>query len=463
MPKLKNKNSLWIDDYAQAVKDFTYDHDPNSHQPFNAFYFYPYYFDLWMDKIYQAIVLVKSSEISDEEIFSKIPSYSSLRFIFYTIVNMTAYLNYSQTKSRIIIDFFLKCLESQSKDKNIFHPERILLKSNREVKEILENTKKTKTNSEQQIISRLIGTLLMYNHVLYNDYSTDYGYWVDGPYRVDDKIILIRNYPDLAPHYLWPELKNQFWQNKQIITVYKNIPIKMQYMSSHLIAKNNYQDSMLAYQIFSNGKIISDIARINSMIRDFAKITTDLHEKLNKKNITEIKKLFLRQQGYELKWLFDLTALNWEPGDKKLKRISKSRIRRKITPAKKPETEDEYEAHVGIDFLRKLFQKNIILEGIIANKGLAIGRARVIKTKKDLASFKLGDILITKITNPSFVEIISKASAIVTEQGGITSHPAIISREFNLPCLVGVKDATKKIENGDRLEVNAYKGRIKVW
>ncbi len=462
MVKNKNKKTSWIDDYAKAVKDFTYDHDPNSHQPFDAFYFYPYYFDLWLDKIYRAIVLIKSNGINDKEIFSKIPSPSSLRFVFYTIVNMTAYLKYPKTKSRVIIDFFFKCLSSQSKDNNVFHQERILLRSNAELKKILTGTKKIKTKSEQQLISRLIGTLLMYNHILYNDYSTDYGCWIEGPYKVGNRIILIRNYPDLSPKNLWPELENQFLKDKKIITVYKNIPIKMQYMSSHLVAKNNYQNNLIAYQIFSNGKPLNDLSSLDQLIKDIAKTTSQLYEKVRKKNMTEIKELFLRQQGYELKWLFDLAGLDWRPGNKRLKRAQKSRVRRKITPASKPKTQEEYESHIGIDFLRKLFQKDITLYGKIANKGFAIGKTKIVKTPKDFRSFKMGDILVTTITNPSFVGIISKAAAIITELGGITSHPAIISREFNLPCLVGVKNATKKLTDGEYIEVNAYKGKVKV-
>ncbi|HFC76914.1 MAG TPA: hypothetical protein ENJ27_01655 [Candidatus Moranbacteria bacterium] len=462
MSKNKKQKQSWIDDYSDAVKDFTYNHDPNSHQPFDAFYFYPYYFDLWLDKVYRAIVLVKSKGVADKEIFSQIPSLSSLRFVFYSIVNMTAYLKYSKTKSRVIIDFFLKCLSNQSKDKNIFHKERVLLRNNAELKKILATTKKAETKSDQQLISRLIGTLLMYNHVLYNDYSTDYGYWVEGPYKIDNKIILIRNYPDLAPKHLWPELRNHSLKNTQIITVYKNTPIRMQYMSSHLIAKNNYQNNLIAYQIFSNGKSLDNLSSLDQIIKDIAKTTNQLYEKVRKKNMAETKELFLRQQGYELKWLFDLAGLDWKPGNKKLKRAQKSRVRRKITPAKKPKTKEEYESHVGIDFLRNLFQKDITLYGKIANKGFAIGKAKIIKTPRDFRTFKMGDILVTKITNPSFVGIISKASAIITEQGGITSHPAIISREFNLPCLVGVKNATKNLLTDEYIEVNAYKGKVKV-
>lgn len=103
------------------------------------------------------------------------------------------------------------------------------------------------------------------------------------------------------------------------------------------------------------------------------------------------------------------------------------------------------------------------IKGIIANKGKARGIARIIKNENDFSIFNEGDILVAPITDPSFVVIIIKASAIVSDKGGITSHPAIIAREFNIPCIVGVKDATKKIKSGDLIEVDAYNGIIKIF
>jgi len=103
-----------------------------------------------------------------------------------------------------------------------------------------------------------------------------------------------------------------------------------------------------------------------------------------------------------------------------------------------------------------------IIKGIIANKGKATGRAMIIKSPKDFKKFVDGDILVARFTDPSYVAVIIKAAAIVTDRGGITSHPAIIAREFNLPCIVGTKNASAVIRNGDMIEVNANKGYVKI-
>jgi pyruvate,water dikinase len=72
----------------------------------------------------------------------------------------------------------------------------------------------------------------------------------------------------------------------------------------------------------------------------------------------------------------------------------------------------------------------------------------------DLESFQTGEIMVTQMTQPTMVSMARKASAIVTDEGGITSHAAIIARELNIPCLVGCKIATKIFRTGDRIIVD---------
>lgn len=101
-----------------------------------------------------------------------------------------------------------------------------------------------------------------------------------------------------------------------------------------------------------------------------------------------------------------------------------------------------------------------ILKGVAASRGKVTGNVFVVKSEKDLKKFKPGFILVTKITNPSFVPIMSQAIGIITDIGGLTSHPAIISRELGLPCIVGTKDATKKLKTGQSIILDAEKGVV---
>jgi phosphoenolpyruvate synthase/pyruvate phosphate dikinase len=102
------------------------------------------------------------------------------------------------------------------------------------------------------------------------------------------------------------------------------------------------------------------------------------------------------------------------------------------------------------------------IKGQIANKGKVTGIARIIYDPKKFHSFVEGDILVTSMTRPEFVPMMKKASAIVTNEGGIACHAAIISRELNKPCIIGTKNVTEIVRDGDEIEVDADEGIVKV-
>lgn len=104
--------------------------------------------------------------------------------------------------------------------------------------------------------------------------------------------------------------------------------------------------------------------------------------------------------------------------------------------------------------------KKLILSGIPASGGLAEGTACLFNSGDDSSNFIAGSILITTITDPTMITAMMKAAAIVTDIGGITSHPAIISREMGIPCVVNTKSATAAIKNGSRLLIDGTKGEI---
>ncbi|MBN1778676.1 MAG: hypothetical protein JW816_00435 [Candidatus Buchananbacteria bacterium] len=102
-----------------------------------------------------------------------------------------------------------------------------------------------------------------------------------------------------------------------------------------------------------------------------------------------------------------------------------------------------------------------MLKGKIAHPGIVRGHVRVVLKKKDLELIEKGDILITPMTQVYFMPYLSKVSAIVTDEGGITCHAAIIARELKIPCVIAAKNATKFFKAGDLIEVNANIGIIK--
>jgi phosphohistidine swiveling domain-containing protein len=102
------------------------------------------------------------------------------------------------------------------------------------------------------------------------------------------------------------------------------------------------------------------------------------------------------------------------------------------------------------------------IKGRTAFGGLIRGRIKVIIRENDFPKFKDGEVLVTHMTRPEFVPLIKKASAIITDEGGITCHAAIVSRELKKPCIIGTKHATQVLKDGDMVEVDANKGIVRI-
>jgi len=107
------------------------------------------------------------------------------------------------------------------------------------------------------------------------------------------------------------------------------------------------------------------------------------------------------------------------------------------------------------------FSKNII-HGKTACAGKITGRVQVITCREQFHEFESGSILVAPMTSPEYTPLIAIASAIVTDEGGMLSHAAIVSREQNKPCIVGTKEASYVLENFQTVEVDADQGLVKI-
>lgn len=99
--------------------------------------------------------------------------------------------------------------------------------------------------------------------------------------------------------------------------------------------------------------------------------------------------------------------------------------------------------------------------GTCAYGGRVKGVIKIVNTPYDMQKMNNGDILLACTTNPNLMPAIRKAKAIITDEGGLTCHAAIVSREMRIPCVIGTKIATQILKDGDRVEVDANRGIIK--
>ncbi len=106
-------------------------------------------------------------------------------------------------------------------------------------------------------------------------------------------------------------------------------------------------------------------------------------------------------------------------------------------------------------------EKRIVVKGLPASPGIAWGKAKVALSPEEASKImKEGDILVTRMTNPDWVPYMRIAAAIVTDEGGMTCHAAIVSRELGIPCIVGTGNATKVMQTGKEYTVDARAGVV---
>ena len=117
---------------------------------------------------------------------------------------------------------------------------------------------------------------------------------------------------------------------------------------------------------------------------------------------------------------------------------------------------------LGYEYTPKVSIEMKEIRGQSACKGNTKGKGRVIMSKKDIGLLEQGEILVTSMTTPEYLPAMQKSSAFVTDEGGITCHAAIVARELGKPCIIGTKNATQILKNGDMVEVDADTGIVRI-
>jgi pyruvate,water dikinase len=102
------------------------------------------------------------------------------------------------------------------------------------------------------------------------------------------------------------------------------------------------------------------------------------------------------------------------------------------------------------------------INGIGASPGVVEGIARVVLREDQFDDVRAGDVLVCQMTNPAWVVLFTKIVGLVTDAGGTVSHPAVLSREFGIPAVVGTSVATEQIKNGDRIRLDGTSGVVEI-
>ena len=190
----------------------------------------------------------------------------------------------------------------------------------------------------------------------------------------------------------------------------------------------------------------------------FYKILEEIGNKIGIENVQFIKHITLE----ELK--------KFRNDSKKLNDIGKSRMDGYLmfhfhhSDGQYDMTEGTEAQKIAEQIIPKL-EKTKIIKGVVACKGKnakTTGIVKILMFPKEIVKLKQGEIIVTPMTTPEYVPAMRKSVAIITDEGGITCHAAIVSRELNIPCIIGTKNASKILKDGDLIEVDTDSGIIKI-
>jgi pyruvate, water dikinase len=101
-----------------------------------------------------------------------------------------------------------------------------------------------------------------------------------------------------------------------------------------------------------------------------------------------------------------------------------------------------------------------LLQGLPASKGTVSGPVRILQSPKEGAALQPGEILVAPMTNPDWVPTIRRASGVITDEGGMTCHAAIVARELGVPCIVGARTATTSLRTGQVVTIDGATGEV---
>lgn len=249
--------------------------------------------------------------------------------------------------------------------------------------------------------------------------------------------------------YSGPTLITKQWLEKYL----SDLKLNLNKESEKLIQSDRSNDFNPLIKLASYAAVVRDdkkkllllaVELMDGWLKSICKKHQLNYKDLRWLTVDEIKNLIFKQKDFYLR-----AAKKYE--------ANKSRLGLMDSPGYKD---------VSIDVWKEVSKINDskesnILRGIPASAGVYKGKVRVIlDINKVGTSFKKGEVLVTSMTRPEYLSLMSKAGAFVTEEGGISCHAAIVAREMKKPCVIGVKNVTKFLKDGDIVIVDGVRGLI---
>lgn len=364
----KNNYPKWIDDYAKASYQLFAGNVLKAFQPLDFYHFYPLWYDLWLDRIYQAIKKFRSMKYDISKAVKNFPVPSSSRAVLQKFIIIFPNLTNQKTDQfKEIINFFVEVLENTNKE-DVFAYKKNIIHDSNEVQDILKKIELRKATRESaQEIGRIILGMGSLVNGLYNDVVTDMGWDSYGPYDVTEEmkgresILLIRHFPNLKPIELWPEyleIRDYKFKDVKIYTIYKDIECRINWLGCHPTFNGSLVDNMVQYALLVDGKFINDLEKIKEIKNYYLKLASDQYLRVKQMNFEQLKQKALLQECYQLHTFFEFLGMDWWPTKEMINRVEGKELFRGLYPTGELIDFDLYCQNFGINYLKNILSSN---------------------------------------------------------------------------------------------------------
>lgn len=328
---MKRKYPQWIDEYLNSVENCFRSFAISTVRPIDWSLFHPYYADLMIKKLFQAIKRQKELGISFTELASTFQSPTLVGYeLLYALLDAKS-AGLKKEERLKLVDFFNNLLKAKCKrDRYLF--ESSIVHTQKEIKKIYQKTPWRKAIPE---ISDLLGkiTSALYSLVwgLFADAYPNQGREIFGPYKIGRRILLMRTYFNLKNNELWTKAK-KFKYNKIIIySIYKNITIKLN-LFNHILTKKNLPFHLVSWAFSVDGKFIKSIDELEELKRYLTRIAIFQYKKLQSLEDLQLNKKFIEMRLHEFRDFFKKLKMDWRPSKEMIRRVRG----RKMLPNKFP-------------------------------------------------------------------------------------------------------------------------------
>lgn len=316
----------WIDQYTRATFQIYAGNTVDAFQPLDFFHFYPLWYDLWLDRIDDALQKTGAYEKTALELKPYLPGPSSLRSLIQKFIpSYRGFANKDPEKMLRVMEFIARMLQELCPEdpfglaSNPYH-------ASVEQVAILKNIPwKPADPTAARSLGRFIASAGSFVHGIYNDLVTDFSWDTYGPYLVEvegrQQTLLIRHFSDLAPADLWPVEWLGSIREVYLYGLYENVEWAISCVGCHTIVKRGNPITGLKQNgIVADGKAL-DLLSLDRLTEEFACKAESLYRHIRTFDDAALRQMVMMQECYQLKKLFGAVSMEWRPTTEMQQRV----------------------------------------------------------------------------------------------------------------------------------------------